>query len=93
MIIKADLETCEKMRPEIEPGDKLIIDKGAPLDEKNIFLVTLENVPMFARLRQTTSGGMWLRFANAISDALFIAPEDITDLHIMGRVIEKRRSF
>lgn len=92
MVIKADLETCEKMRPEIEPGDKLIIEKGAALDENNIFLVTLENVPMFARLKQTASG-IWLRFANAIFDDVFVAPEDIADFHVIARVTEKRRSY
>lgn len=92
MVIKADLETCEKMRPEIEPGDRLTIEKGAALDENNIFLVTLENVPMFARLKQAASG-VWVRFTNVLFDDLFIPSEEMADFHIIARVTEKRRSY
>ena len=90
--ITADLEACQAMRPEIEPGDVLHIEKGIPITAEDITLISIDNVQMLGRVK-LISCGVWVSFSNPAYDAIFIPVEELNRLRIMGKVTKKKRSY
>lgn len=92
LTITADLESCRKMRPQIEPGDILKVEKGAPITAKDIAFISIENKPMFAMV-EFLNCGVWVVFSNPAYDAVYIPPEEIGKLNIIGKVTERTRRY
>lgn len=92
LTITADLESCRKMRPQIEPGDILKVEKGAPITTKDIAFISIENKPMFATVKFLHCG-VWVVFSNPAYDAVYIPPEEIGKLNVIGKVTERIRRY
>lgn len=90
--ITADLEACRKMRPQIEPGDILKVETGTPITEKDILIISIDNIQMLGRVR-FASCGAWVSFSNPAYAAEFIPAEELNRLRIMGKVTERIRRY
>lgn len=90
--IIADLEACRKMRPQIEPGDILKVETGAPITEKDILIISFDKIPMIGSVKYVPCGA-WVSFSNPAYAAEFIPMEKLNRLRILGKVIENRRKY
>lgn len=90
MVTIADIETCRGMQPEIQPGDRLTIERNVNIKENDIVLLLLNGEPKLSRIKFIQSG-VWLMFTNPAYLAEFIPAVD--KIRIIGKVTQRIRSF
>lgn len=90
MVTVADKETCRGMNPEIQPGDRLTIERNSNIKENDIVLLLLDGEPKLSRIKKAISG-VWLVPSNPAFLPEFVA--DIDKIRIIGRVSQRIRSF
>lgn len=92
LIVTADYESCQAMTPQIMPGDWLRIDIGAPINEKDLVLLRIDNKEMLGRVK-LISCGVWVSFSNPAYDAIYVPTEELDKIHILGKVVERIRRY
>ena len=91
--IIAELQMCNGMQPEIEPGDILIIDADSEsVKDGDIALLLLDGNRTVRRLKHI-DGGVWLIPSNNAFADEFIATEEMGRVCILGKVTERRRKY
>ena len=91
--IIAELQMCNGMQPEIEPGDILIIDADSEsVKDGDIALLLLDGNRAVRRLKHI-DGGVWLIPSNNAFADEFIATEEMGRVCILGKVTERRRKY
>lgn len=92
--IIADLQMCNGMQPEIEPGDILITNADSEsVKDGDIALLLLDGNRAVRRLKHIDGGGVWLIPSNNAFADEFIATEEIERVCILGKVTERRRKY
>lgn len=92
LTIIADFEACQRMRPQIEPGDILKVEIGEPITEKDILVISLDKKPLIGSVK-LISCGAWVSFSNPAYAAEFIPMEELNRLRISGRITERIRQY
>lgn len=91
--IKADFQMCNGMQPEIEPGDLLVILPGKEkVKDNDIAFMLLDGNRIIRRIRHDKNG-LWLIPKNNAFASDFIGNEEMGRVCIMGKVVERRRSY
>ena len=90
--IIADFEACQRMRPQIEPGDILKVETGEPITEKDILVISIDKKPLIGSVK-LISCGAWVLFSNPAYAAEFVPAEELNRLRIMGRIAERIRKY
>lgn len=86
----------DSMQPKLEEGDVVIVRRQRDVDTGNIAIVSINGDEAAIRqVKKLESGIMLYSFNSSVYDPHFYSNQQIEDLpvHILGKVIESRRSW
>lgn len=77
----------ESMEPTLRDGDLLVADRRARIgDKREIFVVTWQGAVLVKRCSRLKGGEVLLSSDNPAYDPQIVAPRDLSDLRVEGRV-------